>query len=330
MTWRPWLVTVLVEALAVTVLVQSLGSWWSLFAAAAHGAAALLAIRFGGARREARFFAFAVVLALPLVGILGLGAARWGRSWAKPPERESISASLAELQGPDQHPQSLEQVFEWIQAQLSVRPLIDVIRSSDPATKREAVQTLSQRHDGEAVDLLREALQAPDPSVQIAASTALQKVEERLTERISRLREATLFNPSIADDWAALGDACLAYQQSRLLEPVLERLWLDQAEDAYGRALALEPERFGHKVGLARVLLVEGRLEEAEQLAREARVAAPAADVDLLLSEILFARGDWGELRSVCRAATAAGQPHALMEWWAEKVTDEVGGGEAR
>jgi len=323
MTWRPWLVTVLVETLAVTVLVRPLGSWSLLLAAAAHVAAALLAIRLlGGARREARFFAFAVVLALPVVGILGLGAARWGRSWAKPPELESISASLLELQGPDQHPQSLERVFEWIQAQLSVRPLVDVIRSSDPATKREAVQTLSQRNDGGAVDLLREALQAPDSSVQIAASTALQKIEERLTERISRLREATLFNPSVADDWAALGDACRAYQQSRLLEPVLERLWLDQAEDAYGRALALEPEQLSHKVGLARVLLVEGRLEEAERLARETRVAAPAAEVDLLLSEILFARGDWAELRSVCRAAIAAGQPHALMEWWAEKADD--------
>ena len=316
----PWLGAMIVETLAIAVVLWPLGPWSALLALAGHSAAALLAVRaLGGPRPETRFFVLAVALALPLVGIVGLGAVRWGLSRANlaPPEIEGLSASLAELPGPDQEPQSLDRVFEWIQAQLSVRPLVDAIRSSDPATKREAVQTLSRRTDGAAVDLLREALQALEPGVQIAASTALQKIEEGLTERISRQREATLFNPSAADDWAALGDACRTYQQSRLLEPVLARVWLGQAEDAYEHALALEPERPGHKVGLARVLLLEGRLEEAERLAREAWMVAPTADVDLLLSEILFARGDWAELRSVCRAATGAGRPHAVMAWWA-------------
>ncbi|MFI5377387.1 MAG: hypothetical protein ACHQ8D_22330, partial [Candidatus Rokuibacteriota bacterium] len=68
---------------------------------------------------------------------------------------------------------------------------------------------------------------------------------------------------------------------------------------------------------LARVLLAQGRVEEAEALAVSARAAAPSTDVDLLLSEILFRQGRWPELRALSREAMAAGRADETLRWWA-------------
>ena len=312
------------EALAAVVLLAPrVGQPWSfLLAFVVHAAAAGLAVpAFGGARREERFFRAALVAALPGVGLAGLGAVAWWLPRARPAttDNDTVHASLAELPGPEQPPESLDRVFEWVQTQLAVQPLADVIRSGDPKMQGWAIHALGRRDDSAAVDLLREALHAEDRSVQIAASTTIQKIEERLTGRINRMREATRLDPSLAAGWAALGEACRAYQQSRLLEPVMERHWLAEAEGACRHARALEPDRPGHKLGLARVLLAAGQLDEAAALARETLAATPSADVDRLLAEILFARRAWAELRATCRAAVAAGRHDELLDWWARE-----------
>jgi hypothetical protein len=65
------------------------------------------------------------------------------------------------------------------------------------------------------------------------------------------------------------------------------------------------------------VLLALDRIDEAEGLAVEARVAAPSTEVDLLLSEILFRQRRWPELQALSRDALAAGRADELLRWWA-------------
>src|SRR3984893_18782598 len=77
-------------------------------------------------------------------------------------------------------PEPVDRVFEWLQAQVSVQPVADLIRAADPRTQRWGIGLLAKRGDGPAVEVLREALQSPDRDTQIAASGALQRVEERL------------------------------------------------------------------------------------------------------------------------------------------------------
>jgi tetratricopeptide (TPR) repeat protein len=285
----------------------------------AHGAAAWLAGRgLGAGRRDARFFATALVLALPALGLVGLSAIGLWRARAAPAGiYAGAHSEMAGLPGPGQAPEPVDRVFEWLQAQVSVQPVADLIRAADPRTQRWGVGLLAKRGDGAAVDLLREALAADDRDTQIAASGALQRVEERLVGRIARAQEQLRLDPDSAERLVAVGDACVAYQASGLLEAAMGRHWLGEAEAAYRAARARRPDWPAPAAALARVRLAQGDAEEAEALAAAARAAAPSTESDLLLSEIFFAQRRWDALRALARDAAAAGRADDTLTWWA-------------
>ena len=258
------------------------------------------------------------MLSLPGLGLIGLSAIRFWRTRAAPAGMYAGAHSeMAGLPGPGQTPEPVDRVLDWLQAQVSVQPVADLIRAADPRTQRWGVGLLAKRGDGAAVELLREALGADDRDTQIAASGALQRVEERLVARIARAQEHLRLDPESPERLMAVGDACVAYQESRLLEAAMGRHWLGEAEAAYRAARARRPEWPAPAAALARVRLAQGEVAEAETLAVEARAAAPSTDADLLLSEIFFVQGRWGELRAVSRDAVAAGRADDTLRWWA-------------
>ena len=295
----------------------ALASWWPL-ALVAHVAAAWLAGRaLESRRRDERLLVVALVLSLPVLGLVGLGAIRvWQRRAPPSGLYAGAHSEMSGLPGPGQAPEPVDRVFEWLQAQVSVQPVADLIRAPDPRTQRWGIGLLAKRGDGPAVEMLREALQATDRDTQIAASGALQRVEERLAQRIGQSQEQRRLDPESAERAMAMGDACLAYQESGLLDAAMGHHWLGEAEAAYRAARARRPDWPPPARALARVLLALGRIDEAEHLAVEARAAAPSTEIDLLLSEILFRQGRWRELQEVSRDAVAAGRADELLRWW--------------
>jgi len=260
----------------------------------------------------------ALVLALPGLGLPGVAAIRlWQRRAPPSGMYAGAHSEMALLPGPAQTPEPVDRVFEWLQSQVSVQPVADLIRAADPRIQRWGVGLLARRGDGPAVELLREALQSPDRDTQIAASGALQQIEERLSHAITRAQEQLRLEPESPECRMALGDACLAYQASGLLDAAMARHWLGEAETAYRAARARRPEWPAPARALARVLLALGRVEEAEALALEARAAAPSTEADLLVSEVLFRRGRWPELAALSREAVDAGRADELLRWWA-------------
>ncbi|HEY7039068.1 MAG TPA: HEAT repeat domain-containing protein [Methylomirabilota bacterium] len=296
-----------------------LGVGWWLLALGAHLAAVLLVERSRRReRRDARFLAAALVLALPGLGLVGISAITlWQRRAAPSGLYTGAHSEMAELPGPGQAAEPVDRVFEWLQAQVSVQPVADLIHSADPRTQRWGVGLLARRGDPASVALLREALQAPERDTQIAASGALHRVEERLVGRIGQTRDALRLDADSPERQLAHGDACAAYQASGILDPAMGRHWLDEAETAYRRARALRPGWPAATQALARVLLVRGDVDEAEALAREARAVEPSAEIDLLLSEILFGQRRWSDLRALSREAVTAGRAGETLRWWA-------------
>jgi hypothetical protein len=261
----------------------------------------------GDGRRDARFLATTLVLSLPGLGLVGLSAIRLWRKRAAPAGLYAgAHTEMAGLPGPGQTPEPVDRVLDWLQAQVSVQPVADLIRAADPRTQRWGVGLLAKRGDGAAVELLREALRADDRDTQIAASGALQRVEERFR-----------LDPESPERLMAVGDACVAYQESRLLEAAMGRHWLGEAEAAYRAARARRPEWPVPATALARVRLAQGEVAEAETLAAQARAAAPSTETDLLLSEIFFTQGRWGDLRALSQDAVAAGRADDMLRWWA-------------
>ncbi|HEY7434658.1 MAG TPA: HEAT repeat domain-containing protein [Methylomirabilota bacterium] len=309
----------LAEALALALALAPAGpAWWPL-ALAAHAGAAWLAGRgLGDGRPDARFLAAALVLALPGIGLVGLGAIRLWRKRAVPVGiYAGAHAEMAGLPGPAQTPEPVDRVFDWLQAQVSVQPVADLMRAADPRTQRWGVGLLAKRGDGAAVELLREALRADDRDTQIAASGALQRVEERLMARLAQAQEQLRLDPESPERLVAVGDACVAYHESGLLDPAMGRHWLGEAEAAFRAARAHRPRWPVPARALARVRLAQGQVAEAETLAAEARAAAPSTETDLLLSEILFVQGRWSDLRALSQEAVAAGRADDTLRWWA-------------
>jgi hypothetical protein len=285
-----------------------------------HGLGSLLAAG-GLARRtrlDERLYVFGTVLALPGLGLLGVAGVRlWAVLVPASGVYEDIHSEMGELPAPALPPESVDRVSEWVQQQVSVQPLADLIRAGDSRTQRWAIDLLSRRGDGAAVDLLREALSATDRDVQIAASSALQRVEERLTREIARGQERLREDPDSAMAWHAFAEACRAYWGSHLLDPVMGQHWLGEAEAAYRRARARRPGWLPPTFGLVQALLGLDKLHEAEAMVREAEEASPSGTLDLLLAEVLFRERRWSELRRLARAALAAGRQDERLAWWA-------------
>jgi hypothetical protein len=305
------------EAFAVALVLAG-PAWWPA-ALLPHAGAAWLAGRgLGEGRRDAAFLASALVLALPVLGLVGLSAIRLWRTRAAPAGiYAGAHSEMAGLPGPGQAPEPVDRVFEWLQAQVSVQPVADLIRSPDPRTQRWGVGLLARRGDGAAVELLREALRADDRDTQIAASGALQRIEERLAARVAHAQEQLRLDPESPERLMTVGDACVAYQESGLADAAMGRHLLGEAEAAYRSARARRPEWPAPARALARVRLAQGEVAEAEALAVEARTAAPSTEADLLLSEILFVQGRWGDLRALSREAMVAGRADETLRWWA-------------
>ena len=258
------------------------------------------------------------MLSLPGLGLVGLSAIRaWRRRAAPAGMYAGTHSEMAGLPGPGQTPEPVDRVLDWLQAQVSVQPMADLIRAADPRTQRWGVGLLAKRGDRAAVELLREALRAVDRDTQIAASGALQRVEERLVARIALAQEHLRLDPDSPERLVAVGDACVAYQASGLLEAAMGRHWLGEAEAAYRAAGARRPDWPAPAAALARVRLAQGDVAEAETLARAARAVAPSTAADLLLSEIFFAQRRWGDLRALSQDAVAAGRADDTLRWWA-------------
>jgi hypothetical protein len=310
-------VTLVALALEAFALVSALAGGSLAAAAAAHALAALAAaIGLGGSRRDERFFIGALALALPVGGLAGLVAIRvW--NWLVPADDTSpVHASLETLPTPERPREPIDAVFGWIQAELAVQPLGDVIRGGDPESQRWAIGLLERRGDAAAIALLREALQAPARQTQSFASNAIRRVEERLMRDVERARHTAQANPS-PTAWTALGHACRVFAGSGLADDALRVRWLGDAAAAYTGALATVPADRSAALGLARVRLEQERAAEAEAIARGAAAKGASRETDLILAEALFAQGRWSELVAACRAATAAGREQELVTWWA-------------
>jgi hypothetical protein len=242
----------------------------------------------------------------------------WAR--ARPPGElfASVHEELANLPEPERPRDSLDRVLDWLQQQVSVQPLADVINGGDPKLQRWAVELLERRGDEHAVELLRGALGAQSHEVQVLASAALERLEGRLTDAVGRARERASREAGSAAAHEALGRACAAYAASGLAEPVVARRWHLEAEGALRRAIELDASAApGLQLALGRAVLGQGRHAEAEALARAATDATPSRELDLLLAEALYAQGRWRDLTAASETSAAAGRADGRLAWWA-------------
>lgn len=176
-----------------------------------------------------------------------------------------------------------------------------LLDSPDPDKRVRALMATRQMPPRAAVPILRMALRDRVDDVRLLAYSMLDRMEQRINDRIRRLRAGlqvthdaaqARVQRSLAQQYWEL--AYLGLSQGDVLEHVLE-----QAQSYADAALALEPGDSGVHFLRGRVLLQRGALEEASQAFARALEAGMAAD-DVLpyQAELAFLRHDYAAVRS--------------------------------
>ena len=302
------------EALAVFVTFFR-PTFWPL-GLAAHLMAAILASRPSRRRGDERFFDGAMVLSLPVIGVLAVAALAAIKHLA-PAVPAPAHPSMHDLPIPEVPLSAEHSTLEWIHRRLVVRPLEDIIRAGDPASQLWAIGVLAERDGPVAVELLRDAIQTPSRDVQLAAAAALRRIDDRHSARVLAAQARTTRMPGEAEGWQILGDGWSAYAQSGLLPRPLARRAFADAVTAYQTAVSLDPGSAGVKERLAHMLIALERPNEAEPLLRERLASAATPEAELALAGLLFGQRRWIELRALARASVAAGRQAPLLQWWA-------------
>jgi HEAT repeat protein/tetratricopeptide repeat protein len=302
------------EALAVLVTVVR-PTFWPL-GLAAHMLAAIIASRPSPRRADERFFDGAMVLSLPVVGVLAVAALAVTRHLA-PGVPAPVHPGMHDLPVPEVPLSTEQSTLEWIHRRLVVRPLEDIIRAGDPPSQLWAVGVLGERDGPVAVELLRDAIQTPSRDVQLAAAAALRRIDDRHSARVLHAQARTTRLPQDATAWQILGDGWCAYAESGLLPRPLARRAFADAATAYEAAVSLDRGSAVVKERLAHVLIALERPSEAEPLLRERLASAATPEVELALAGVLFGQRRWSELRALARASVAAGREAPLLQWWA-------------
>ncbi len=175
-----------------------------------------------------------------------------------------------------------------------------LLDSPDPDKRVRALMATRQMPPRAAVPILRMALRDRVDDVRLLAYSMLDRMEQRINDRIRRLRAGlqvtraasqARVQRSLAQQYWEL--AYLGLSQGDVLEHVLE-----QAQSYADAALALEPDDSGIHFLRGRILLQRGLMDEASQSFARALEAGMAAD-DVLpyQAELAFLRRDYPAVR---------------------------------
>jgi hypothetical protein len=210
---------------------------------------------------------------------------------------------------------------------LSIEPLVDILRERDNPLRHAAIRLLGRRCDRESVALLRGLLTDPDPDIRSEASTTLfnfeMQLNRTLNDAIARVRSA----PQEADAYADLGITYCRFVGCGLLDGPSARLYLTRACTALREATTLAPESMDYWLALAGAERDLGEIESAARSVARARALSPDdAEAHLLAMDLAFREQRWADL--VAYSASGEGRaPDApeiaeLAAWWAVPVSD--------
>jgi hypothetical protein len=198
---------------------------------------------------------------------------------------------------------------------LSIEPLVDILREPENVLRHAAVRLLGRRCDRESVALLRGLLADADPDIRGEASTTLFNFENQVNRALSDALGYARRAPESADAHAEVAAAYRQIVACDLLDAPSARLYLTRAAAALQEATALEPACARHWIALAHVQNDLDETAAASAAVARARSLDPNdREASLLTMELAFREQRWADL--VALSAGAAGMDE-LLDWWA-------------
>ena len=221
---------------------------------------------------------------------------------------------------------SIDDVVSFIQTEIAIEPLVDIMNSDDPDLRRGAVEALSKIKSPPAIRLLKQARADSNLDVRIYANTALSRLDSEKAEALEAAEHKAAQQSDDPEAQIQFAREALDYAYSGLLEPETIPVYVNMAEAPVKRAYSLRPDHAETLELYGRVHLYQGRPEEAAAMFRQAmKMSGDSHAAELGLAESLFDMGRWDDLVTHCRALSQKtgwrefnAEAAAAVEMWAQ------------
>ncbi len=136
----------------------------------------------------------------------------------------------------------------------ATRPMLDIMIEGTRLEKLDALGVISRRYAPAFATALRRALQDTDNSVRVLGATVLAQQHGIFAKRLGALQARAKEDPESPDIWRSLGQACLAYAESGLLEAAQARALALEADANFARAVESDQQHDETQSSVARDL----------------------------------------------------------------------------
>ncbi len=278
-----------------------------------------------------------LTLFLPAIGLAGSSLTFfWVKVFLKEKgivedHMELTDYSIGEIQSPGSG--GNPQVF--LQDELSVEPIMDILAGNDEDLKRGAVDLLGRIATPEAIHLLRGCLTNPSADCRFYSHSKLARLDETHARKIKEVQELVGSRQGDeAEDLRHLGDVYRDYAESGLIEDETRDHYLKLARDAFSKSHAQNPEDPEIPVILGELSVAVKEYGEAERFFRQALkgIANPVEPM-LGLCRIYYEKGDLKSLAEIVDLIqqgkvikTGDLQKDTLFQFWAHSLEAQQSG----
>jgi tetratricopeptide (TPR) repeat protein len=309
-----WLGALLLEGVAVWIFVAAGGDVLPPLSVGFHVAAAFLLLVVpvlpgAGDYPHTRYNSFLggwLTLFLPVVGILGSLAIAATTALLKSKGTVSdFQVMTAYRLAQTALPEFTEDVPEFIEEEINIEPMLDILRGENTDFKRGVVKYLQQLGSPAAIGVLKQSLSDASPEIQYYTHAALENLESVWMERIEEARkalEAEDANEKRVPLVMALGRTYKGYANSGLVADETRFHYYEQARKTFEQGLSREPDNSEIVLALGRICLEEKDLATAEEYFTRG-LSLPGGLVDSLLGlcQVYFEGGNLKALAETSR-----------------------------
>ena len=206
---------------------------------------------------------------------------------------------------PDHSDDPSEKLYEMLTRGLAdsakqenVTSFTDVLQYGSIEQKRAVISLLTRDFKPEFAPALQSALSDPNPAVRVQAATAAASIENAFLEKAMELERAAKARPDDAEAQFAVALHFDNYAFSGILDGDRQGENQRKAEECYTTALDLDPKRADAVLGVGRLMVRTGRLDQAARWfeAGFARGILRPSEIAWYM-ESVFRLGDFSRLR---------------------------------
>lgn len=140
---------------------------------------------------------------------------------------------------PEEKRMAPDRLFEEIESELEVSPLVDVMGQDDIPLRRGAIHVMNKLPKKDAVRLLKMSTSDKNLEIRFCAAAELSELEAEINENINMAKKEVERNPGSGAAHLSLANAYAEYYECGILDDITAAYYMDLAYRQYSKVLDL-------------------------------------------------------------------------------------------